>query len=108
MSQTSPCAGYKLADLAEPKGDEFRKAVSVLLPYLLSHRTRLASVEQNDDEVEAGRTDAEKQREQESTFELSELTVEQRATLAEAVDTAILKVRQQERQIMFFALTYDS
>ncbi|BDA43540.1 Vam6/Vps39-like protein [Coccomyxa sp. Obi] len=84
-------SGYKLADVAEPKGDEFRKAVSVLLPYLLSHRTRLASVEHDDEEEEADSTDAEMQRDQESTRELSELTAEQRATLAEAVDTAILK-----------------
>ena len=27
----------------EPEGEDFKKAVSVLLPYLLSHRTRLAS-----------------------------------------------------------------
>ena len=27
----------------EPQGEDFKKAVSVLLPYLLSHRTRLAS-----------------------------------------------------------------
>lgn len=87
--------------MEEPEGDEFRRAVSVLLPYLLSHRTRLASVEHGyDEEEEADSTDAETQRDQESTAELSELTADQRATLAEAVDTAILKVRQQEGQII--------
>ena len=114
VSQFSPCAGYKLADVAEPKGDEFRKAVSVLLPYLLSHRTRLASVEHDDDEEEeADRTNAEKQQSQESITELSELTAEERATLAEAVDTAILKVCQQGRQTLaspsqIRGNTYDS
>lgn len=29
--------------MPEPEGEDFKKAVSVLLPYLLSHRTRLAS-----------------------------------------------------------------
>ena len=31
--------------MPEPQGEDFKKAVSVLLPYLLSHRTRLASLE---------------------------------------------------------------
>ncbi len=36
-------AGYDLPDVPEPSGDAFAKAVSLLLPYLLSHRSRLAS-----------------------------------------------------------------
>ncbi len=80
--------------MAEPKGKEYKKAVSVLLPYLLSHRTRLASVEQDyDDEEEAAKsTSTEEERRHDTTAELSGLTAEQHAQLAEAVDTAILKV----------------
>ena len=33
----------------EPTGEDFKRAVSVLLPYLLSHRTRLASLEDSSD-----------------------------------------------------------
>ncbi len=36
----------------EPTGDDFKRAVSVLLPYLLSHRTRLASLEDGSDAAE--------------------------------------------------------
>jgi len=36
----------------EPEGEDFKKAVSVLLPYLLSHRTRLASLEDSSDGAE--------------------------------------------------------
>ena len=67
--------------------------MSVLLPYLLSHRTRLASVEQDyDDEEAAKSTSTEEERRHDTTAELSGLTAEQHAQLAEAVDTAILKV----------------
>ncbi len=38
-------AGPQADAAAEPTGEDFKKAVSVLLPYLLSHRTRLASLE---------------------------------------------------------------
>ena len=38
-------SGYKLPDLAEPSDDAYMKAVVVLLlPYLLSHRSRLATL----------------------------------------------------------------
>ena len=38
------CRADAQADaVPEPEGEDFKKAVSVLLPYLLSHRTRLAS-----------------------------------------------------------------
>ena len=38
------CLADAQADaVPEPEGEDFKKAVSVLLPYLLSHRTRLAS-----------------------------------------------------------------
>lgn len=86
--------------MPEPEGEDFKKAVSVLLPYLLSHRTRLATLEQrpdNDEEeaeegAEAGAAKQEEQRESQSAALLSGLIAEQRAQLAEAVDTAILKV----------------
>ena len=38
-------AGSQADAAPEPTGKDFKKAVSVLLPYLLSHRTRLASLE---------------------------------------------------------------
>ena len=38
-------AGPQADAAPEPTGEDFKKAVSVLLPYLLSHRTRLASLE---------------------------------------------------------------
>ena len=38
------CAGYDLPDVPEPTGEAFAKAVSLLLPYLLSHRSRLAAL----------------------------------------------------------------
>ncbi len=38
--------------MPEPEGEDFKKAVSVLLPYLLSHRTRLASLEDSSDGAE--------------------------------------------------------
>ncbi len=38
--------------MPEPEGENFKKAVSVLLPYLLSHRTRLASLEDSSDGAE--------------------------------------------------------
>lgn len=37
-------ADYKLADLPEPAGEGYKRAVEVLLPYLLSHRSRLAAM----------------------------------------------------------------
>ena len=37
-------ADYKLPELPEPEGESFQKAVEVLLPYLLSHRSRLAAM----------------------------------------------------------------
>jgi hypothetical protein len=47
-------AGYELGDLPEPAGEDFSKAVAVLLPYLLSHRTRLAaSLPPDDHEADA-------------------------------------------------------
>lgn len=36
-------AGVKLPKVAEPTGEAYSHAVSVLLPYLLSHRSRLAA-----------------------------------------------------------------
>lgn len=36
-------AGVKLQKVAEPSGEAYSHAVSVLLPYLLSHRSRLAA-----------------------------------------------------------------
>lgn len=87
------CADYKLTEVAEPKGEEFKKAVSVLLPYLLSHRTRLASVKHDsDEEEEAAAESAEERPGHETAAELSGLSAEQHTQLAEAVDTAILKV----------------
>ena len=69
----------------------------MLLPYLMSHRTRLASVEHDydyeEEEEEAGSMGADEQPGRDTAAELSGLTAEQRAQLAEAVDTAILKVR---------------
>lgn len=38
-------AGYKLPELPEPAGESYQCAVEVLLPYLLSHHSRLASFE---------------------------------------------------------------
>jgi hypothetical protein len=40
---TRVVAGYDLPEVPEPSGGAFAKAVSLLLPYLLSHRSRLAS-----------------------------------------------------------------
>lgn len=37
-------AGYKLPEMPEPSGESYQKAVEVLLPYLLSHRSRLATL----------------------------------------------------------------
>lgn len=38
-----PCTGEKLPQVAEPTGDAYTQAVTTLLPYLLSHRSRLAA-----------------------------------------------------------------
>ena len=38
-----PCAGAKLPRVAEPSGEAYAQAVTTLLPYLLSHRSRLAA-----------------------------------------------------------------
>ncbi len=35
-----------MADVPEPTGEAYRGAVSMLLPYLLSWRTRLSALEQ--------------------------------------------------------------
>jgi hypothetical protein len=96
-------AGYNLSEVPEPTGEDYNKAVSVLLPYLLSHRTRLAclgdrissSTAQEDAARAAGEDPAEQlatPADTDAIAELSLLTAEQRALLAEAVDTAILKV----------------
>lgn len=37
------CAGAKLPQVAEPSGEAYAQAVTTLLPYLLSHRSRLAA-----------------------------------------------------------------
>ena len=37
------CAGAKLPRVAEPSGEAYAQAVTTLLPYLLSHRSRLAA-----------------------------------------------------------------
>lgn len=37
------CAGVKLPRAAEPSGEAYAQAVTTLLPYLLSHRSRLAA-----------------------------------------------------------------
>ena len=37
------CAGAKLPRVAEPNGEAYAQAVTTLLPYLLSHRSRLAA-----------------------------------------------------------------
>ena len=37
------CLGEKQVHLPEPKGEAYSQAVSTLLPYLLSHRSRLAA-----------------------------------------------------------------
>ena len=44
-SLTAPvhCAGAKLPRVAEPSGEAYVQAVTTLLPYLLSHRSRLAA-----------------------------------------------------------------
>ena len=121
-------AGYKLAELPEPTGEDFQKAVSVLLPYLLSHRTRLAAslppdTASSTDEVNSTRSSrgavgaaasmqqaqpaaveaaggeeagaahaAGEARDGGGAAEASGMSAEQSAQLAEAVDTAILKV----------------
>lgn len=103
-------AGYKLSDVSEPAGDDYKRAVSVLLPYLLSHRTRLASLEAEQDDGDEAEPHhqlepqqqqrvpvaASQERLQEASVgsELSDLDAQQRGLLGEAVDTAILKVRQ--------------
>ena len=128
-------AGYKLTELPEPAGEDFAKAVSVLLPYLLSHRTRLAaslpppgapasstdSVADGAPTISGGgppdgaAAGAQQARPAETAgsgmagaaqagaraegdagaaaAEASGMSAEQGALLAEAVDTAILKVR---------------
>ncbi|KAK9844012.1 hypothetical protein WJX81_001849 [Elliptochloris bilobata] len=62
-------SGYDLPEVPEPSGEAFVKAVSLLLPYLLSHRSRIGYRNE----------------------ELAALAPQQRRQLAEAVDTAILK-----------------
>lgn len=37
------CTGAKLPKVAEPTGEAYTQAVTTLLPYLLSHRSRLAA-----------------------------------------------------------------
>ena len=118
------CPGYQVGDLQEPAGDDYTRAVSVLLPYLLSHRTRLAASlpaegidgsspyraaelhaapAQQRGQEEAGISRAGvaqgeaaagevRMRDGGASAEVSELSAEQRVQLAEAVDTAILKV----------------
>ena len=48
------CAGSHADTAPEPTGEDFKKAVSVLLPYLLSHRTRLASLEDSSSGAQPG------------------------------------------------------
>lgn len=49
-------AAWKLPSVEEPQGASFTKAVGVLLPYLLSHRSRIASFRQiQPDEEPPGR-----------------------------------------------------
>ena len=53
MPNITLCAADAQADaVPEPRAEDFKKAVSVLLPYLLSHRTRLASLEDSTSGVE--------------------------------------------------------
>ena len=46
-------AAWKLPIVEEPQGGSFTKAVGVLLPYLLSHRSRIASFRQIQPDEEA-------------------------------------------------------
>ena len=46
-------AAWKLPIVEEPQGASFTKAVGVLLPYLLSHRSRIASFRQIQPDEEA-------------------------------------------------------
>ena len=112
--------GFQLGDLREPAGEDYTRAVSVLLPYLLSHRTRLAAslpaagsdgaspgsvaephaapAQHRDGGEEAGVSGADvrgveaRLRDGAAGAEVLGLSAEQRVQLAEAVDTAILKV----------------
>lgn len=43
MTCMTGSTGYKLPEMPEPSGKAYQQAVEVLLPYLLSHRSRLAS-----------------------------------------------------------------
>jgi len=99
----SVTAGYKLSEVPEPTGEDYQKAVSVLLPYLLSHRSRLALLEsessssraeQRSAGTEAGGPHAQQQQASEIGAALGApgLGADQRSRLAEVVDTAILKV----------------
>lgn len=114
-------AGEKEVHLAEPKGEAYSQAVAILLPYLLSHRSRLAafrnaegeasvhssasdSAQTSPAEVPAsiGRSYSEAMEEEDAQpgspvqrqpqdF-LAALQPEQRHKLAVLIDTAILKV----------------
>ncbi|KAK9829459.1 hypothetical protein WJX72_005979 [[Myrmecia] bisecta] len=94
---------YKLPPVPEPEGEAYTKAVSVLLPYLLSHRSRLASFDEagaapdsqeassDVEAAEAGQGQAQDGEAGPAHARLAGLDAEQRRQLAVLVDTAILK-----------------
>lgn len=43
LQRQSCCSGDRELHLSEPKGEAYSQAVSIVLPYLLSHRSRLAA-----------------------------------------------------------------
>lgn len=115
-------SGERQVHIAEPKGEAYSQAVSVLLPYLLSHRSRLAAFRSTEGEASSqsppasdsaqtdsaeasaslGRSYSEAMEEEnvqpgspvqsQPQEFLATLQAEQRHQLAVLIDTAILKV----------------
>lgn len=113
----SKLAGYHLPSVAEPEGEAYMGAIQVLLPYLLSHRSRLAAASLAEEgslggtegsggaaagDAAAGGSGVGPSDDEDTPRELANLTREQRSCLTMLVDTAIMKVggRQKTR-------TYD-
>ena len=85
--------GLQLPETAEPEGQEREQAVAALLPYLLSHRSRLAALQaQASGSVDAADADAEDvNAEVEGAMGLAQQLW---PAAAAAIDTAILKVTE--------------
>ena len=97
MSWCGATPGVELPDLPEPSGPERDQAVAALLPYLMSHRSRLAALQAHDPtlaaSVEDGAVETSPDAQNVSALAASTgLTQELWSAAACAVDTAILKV----------------